>query len=171
MTETYCMKTKSWEDMMSKMMEGYKNLPIIRDNPRWQFADITYRFVSHHSSLKSLKIRSDRKFVDVKEEANYNHVNQAHDSLAAVSNKKSTVESLSLLRHQKYQCTVMVYQLILVHVVLQIIQNATDAVWIGSFKRGNLHLHHRLYFLYLCQNIPVPLLGGQTFKEETPVHM
>ena len=76
MTDKDYMKTKAWEDMKKILMEGYINLPIIRDNYQWWFEDITYRFFSHHSSLKTPKIRSDRKCVNVNEEANASHMNQ-----------------------------------------------------------------------------------------------
>ena len=128
-----------------------------------------YRFGSHHSSFKSLKISSDRKCVSVKEEGNYSHVNQAYESLTAASNKKFTVESLLLMRRHKYQGRGVVDQCSLVHVGFHTIWNTNSAICIGPFNRVNLHPQHRLSFIYWWQNNSVLLFGVQTFKEETHV--
>ena len=130
---------------------------------------MVYGFSIHRYSFKALKIRRYRKCVSVKEEANSSHVDQADNSLTVLSNNKSTVGCISLVRLLKYQVRGMVDQWILVHVGFHMIQNTTEAVYIGSFKRVNLHPHHHLSFLYWCRNISVPLLGVHTFEEETPV--
>ena len=66
MMEIYYMKYKAWEYMTPKLMEGYRNLTIIRENPQWWFADITDRFGGHHSSFKAPEISSYIKYVAVK---------------------------------------------------------------------------------------------------------
>ena len=148
MTETSYMTNKSWGDVMPQLAEGYRNLPIIIENPRWWFAVITDGFGSHNSSLKYLKIISERKCVYVKEKRNYSCVNQAYNSLIEVSDIKFIVEYLSFMRRQKYKSREVVNKWSLTHVGLHMIWNMTSAVCIGLSNRLHLHQHHRLSFLY-----------------------
>ena len=57
----------------------------------------------------------------------------------------------------------------LVHVGLACVRELEPSVWVSSFKKVNLHPHHRVDFPSWCKRISHFLQGGESFKEETQV--
>jgi hypothetical protein len=57
----------------------------------------------------------------------------------------------------------------LVHVGLAAVRELESKVWIHSFKKVNLHPHHRVSFADWCKCISHHLQGGLAFKEESVV--
>ena len=74
--------------MTPKLVKGYCDLPIIRDNPQWYCVDIFDGFAAHLSNYDALKMRADALIILIKEEGDSSSINQAYDKLVARSDKR-----------------------------------------------------------------------------------
>jgi hypothetical protein len=87
MTENAFMTDEAWETMASLATEGIRSMPFIEDNPQWWALEVFDGFGSHTSGFRALEIRSNRKILCLKEEADSSHINQAYDKFVAKSDK------------------------------------------------------------------------------------
>ena len=76
MTENAFMTEDCWERMTPKLVQGYRSLPYIKENPDWWCMEVFDGFGPHYSSLKAMKHRYDNKVLSVKEEGDSSSINQ-----------------------------------------------------------------------------------------------
>ncbi len=98
MTENAYMMEATWEKLLPSLVLGYRNLPIVEDNPQWWMVEIVDGFGAHLNNLKALTQRAGAKIVLIKEEADSSSINQAYDKHTAKSHKRQQRKSLSFMR-------------------------------------------------------------------------
>ena len=166
MTPTGFMTEDAWEEMAPAMCKGIRNMPVIRDMPDWWVLKIVDGFGPHTSSLKAMEIYNSHKILLLKEEGDASHVNQAYDQHVAKADKRSMRGSLTFLRSSTRLTKNVVDGWQLVHVALAAVRELDAQLWIDSFRKVNLHPHHRVDFAEWCKTIDHYLQGGQSFKVE-----
>ena len=62
------MTEEAWEEMTPSIVEGYRALPVVKDNPQWWMIEIFDGFGAHLTNLNSLKQRAEAKILSIKEE-------------------------------------------------------------------------------------------------------
>ena len=88
MTDNSFMMEKAWEEMMDKIVRGYRSLPVVCDNPQWWMIEIFDGFGAHLNNLPALKKRVEQKVLSLKEEGDSSSYNQAYDREVAKSDKQ-----------------------------------------------------------------------------------
>ena len=167
MTPTGYMTEDAWVELAPKMGKGIRTMPVICENPNWWVCKIIDGFGPHVSSEAAMQIYYDHKIILLKEEGDSSHVNQAYDQEVAKSDKRSMRDALGFLRssNKLSKSTIDGWQLI--HVGLACCRELLPEVWVYSFKKVNLHPHHRVNFDEWCKRISHFLQGGEgSFKPE-----
>lgn len=168
MTDSGYMTEAAWVEMAPVVAAGIRAMPIIRDHPDWWVVKIIDGFGPHTSSLEAMKIYEAHKIMLLKEEGDTSHVCQAYDQEVAKADKRCMRTSLAFLRRAgqvtKGNTPIDGWQLI--HVALAIVRELEAGTWVHSFKKVNLHPHHRVSFVEWCERISHFLQGGETFKKE-----
>ncbi|KAL7528028.1 LOW QUALITY PROTEIN: hypothetical protein ACHAXR_004391, partial [Thalassiosira sp. AJA248-18] len=165
MTENAFMTEEAWLSMTPKLVEGYRNLPYIKENPQWWCLEIFDGFGPHLNNYEALKMREDAKILSIKEEGDSSQVNQAYDKEAARSDKRQQRQSLSYIRILKGSNN-FVDQWSLVHTGVAAIRYTKEngIIWINSFIAVNLHPKFRLSFEDWCKKIGPHMQASDSFK-------
>ena len=71
MTEEACLR------MTPKLVEGYRSLPYVKDNPQWYLIDIFYGFGAHFMNHTALEMMLESNIISIKKEADSSSFNQA----------------------------------------------------------------------------------------------
>ena len=123
---------------------------------------------SSHMRMSSMLTRFERKIISLKEESNSSHVNQGYDQLTAKNDKKNAAESLYDQRRAKKWQTGKTHidQYDLVLTVMRIVRATSEATWVSSFQRVNLHPGTRVAFPVFCKKIAGFLWASKSFKDE-----
>lgn len=166
MTPTGYMTEEAWIEMAPSIADGIRAMPVIVDNPDWWVVKIIDGFGPHTSSLKAMEIYEERKILLVKEEGDTSHVCQAYDQTVAKDDKCNMRDCLTYLRHAEKMRKNIVDGWDLVHVALSAVRELSPNSWVTSFKRVNLHPHHRVPFADWCSRISHFLQGGESFKPD-----
>ena len=168
MTPNGYMTEDAWLKIAPRMAEGIRGLPVVCERPDWWVLKIIDGFGAHTSSVEAMDIYANSKILLLKEEADSSHVCQSYDQKVAKDDKKSLRDSLGFLRTvgnvTKTSSSTDGWQLI--HVGLAAIRQLDPNSWTHSFKKVNLHPHHRVSFPDWCTRIAHFLQGGQSFKPE-----
>ena len=166
MTPTGYMTEEAWVELAPKMAAGIRAVPVVCDMPDWWVLKIVDGFGPHVSSETAMQIYADHKIVLLKEEGDSSHVNQSYDQHVAKADKKSMRAALGYLRSSAKLNKSVVDGWQLVHVGLSCVRELDADAWISSFKKVNLHPHHRVGFPAWCKRIEHYLQGGESFKPE-----
>ena len=134
--------------MAPNIVEGIRQMPVVRDNPQWWELAVFDGFGSHLTGLRAMKVRDENKILSLKEEGDSSHVNQAYDRFVARSDKAVEAESLTFLRRAKSLNKGVVDQWGLVHVGLACLQetNKMKYIWTNSFRACNMDPRTQLSF-------------------------
>ena len=73
MTENTYMTNEVWMHAAPFIMYGYRQVPIVRDNPDWDIVEFLDRFKSHEAYFQANKFRTDANCSSVKESSNSSH--------------------------------------------------------------------------------------------------
>lgn len=159
------MTEEAWVSMTPKLVEGYRNLPYIKENPQWWCLEIFDGFGPHLNNYEALKMREDAKILSIKEEGDSSQVNQAYDKEAARSDKRQQRQSLAYIRVLKGSNN-FVDQWSLVHTGVAAIRYTKEngIIWINSFIAVNLHPKFRLSFEDWCKKIEPHMQASDLFK-------
>ncbi len=68
MMEDAHMIEDAWEEMTPSLVEGYRSLPVICDNPQWWMIEIFSGYWMHLNNLSSMNQHADAKILSIKEE-------------------------------------------------------------------------------------------------------
>lgn len=75
MVESTLMTNVAWEKTPKTLLKGYCSMPYIVDNLECWFIETTDRLSAHHTSLSTMEIRANEKYISLKEEGSSLHVN------------------------------------------------------------------------------------------------
>ena len=137
--------------------KGIRNMPIIKNHPEWKVC-LTLDGFSSHLVPDALPSFTDALIEVVKEEGDTSQVNQAYDQSVAKEDKKHISAALDKARsiqvlNQETVVAACIYALNLV----------PAESWVSSFKKVNLHPHHRVDFTTWCKKIESKLKTGEQF--------
>ena len=166
MTKNGYMTEEAWLELAPNMARGIRQMPVIHDMPEWWVLKIIDGFGAHTSSADAMQIYYDKKIVLVKEEGDSSHVCQAYDQKVAKDDKSSMRGSLAFLRKLGSITKGVIDAWQLITVGLAAVRELESDSWVYSFKKVNLHPHHRVSFPEWCKQISHFLQGGESFKEE-----
>ncbi len=77
MTKNAYMMEEAWEEMTPSIVKGYRNLPVVKDNPQWWMIKIFDGFGAHLTNLNAPKQCAEAKILSIKEEGDLSSYNQA----------------------------------------------------------------------------------------------
>jgi len=139
MTENAFMTDAAWEEITPKIVQGYRALPVVRDNPDWWVFELVDGYGSHHNCAPANQYRYDHKVLSLKEEGDSSHVNQAYDRQTAKSDKQAHREALNWLMQDKMFNSNLLDQRDLVCTGMAAVRKSRDdpRVWESSFKATN----------------------------------
>ena len=150
MNNSAYMDDETWVDAVEHIAPGIRQMPVIKEHPKW-FTCLTFDgFKLHVNTHKSLDTWAKFKHRVTKEEAVTSHVNQAYDQQQARADKRSSRELLDMAR-SKIKGHIDQWQLIAILIVG--IKNLPAKTWTSSFKSVNLHPKHRISFPEWCVKI------------------
>ena len=66
MTENDFMTEEAWLEFTPKLIEGYRAMPFICDNPQWHVIEIFDGFGAHLCNHDSLQMRLDANIISIK---------------------------------------------------------------------------------------------------------
>ena len=165
MTKKAFMTKEAWLKMTPKLVKGYRDVPIIRDNPLWYCVEIFDGFGVHLSNFDALKMRFDALIISIKEEGDASSINQAYDKLVTRSDKRKQRDSLGFLRQLKGSNN-FIDQWCLIHVSLTAVcyTKKHGVLWINSFVALNLHPRFMLAFEDWFKNISPFMMASDLFN-------
>lgn len=168
MTENAYMTDEAWLQLSKKIVEGYRLLPYIKENPMWHVCELLDGFKSHENVLEAHELRANALIISLKEESNSSHVNQGYDQLVAKTDKKNAAESLYDQRKAKKFSTgkTNITQYDLLITAMRIVRATSEETWVHSFQRVNLHPFTRMEFPEFCRKIASHLRAGDIFKND-----
>ena len=166
MTKSGYMTEDAWVEIAPKIAAGIRAAPVVCDMPDWWVVKVFDGFGPHTSNVKAMQIYADAKIRLLKEEGDASHVNQAYDQEVARADKRSSRGALAFVRSTTALTRHVVDGWCLVHVCLAVLRALEPDAWISSFKKVNLHPHHRVGFVEWCKRIEHFLVGGKDIKEE-----
>ena len=140
--------------MISKLIEGYRSLAYVKDNPQWYVMDIFDGFGAHCTNHTALDMRLESKIIRIKEEGEPSSVNQLHDKEFAKTDKRVQHQSLAYLRQMKVSKNFIdQWSIILVGCAEVRYTRDHNTIWINYFRAVNLHLCYILPFKDWCKKI------------------
>ena len=77
-----------WDKCTSYLINGYKNSPVIKDNPKYEMIEFLDGFLSHERVVSASVARRDNLIKLIKEESNSSHCNQSFDQPVAKNDKR-----------------------------------------------------------------------------------
>ena len=69
--------------MAPDLVEGYRAMEVVHDNPQWWMVEIVDGSGAHLSNYNAMKLRFDNKILTMKEEGDSSTINQAYDKQVA----------------------------------------------------------------------------------------
>ena len=94
MTENAHMTDEEWKETTTKLVEGYRKMPVIQDNLNWCMIEIFDGFVVHLCNLEALKIHYDANILYIKVEVDTSHVKKTCNILVANNYKAVHMDSI-----------------------------------------------------------------------------
>ena len=79
MTDNAFMTNKAWLEVSKAIVNGYRSLPYVKENPEWHMLKLLDGFKSHENVLAAHELRAKAKIDSLKEESNSSHVCQGYD--------------------------------------------------------------------------------------------
>ena len=136
MTENAYMTDDAWGECTPHLLEGYRKMPVIEDNPEWEIIEFLDGFRSHENNLEANKARTAAKVRSIKEESQTSHACQAYDQETAKQDKKNCADTLAKQRFAKRHDPKGkgLNQWDLVIVVIEIVRMTRKSTWICSFR-------------------------------------
>jgi hypothetical protein len=129
--------------LSTKVVLGYRALPIINANPQWYVLKLLDGFGSHVNCYEVNLICSEHKVINLKEKVDSSHVNQAYDLLIATakSDKAAARESLVWLQRNNVENAAHLDQWDLVHAGLAAIWRSRKnaLIWENLPIQGHPH--------------------------------
>jgi hypothetical protein len=113
------------------VVDGYRQLDIIKDNPDWWMLELLDGFGSHVNCHEANMHRWQHKVLSLKEEGDSSHINQAYDRFTAKNDKQVHREALQWLQRDKWKNRNIASQWDLVHGGLACVRASRDnpAIW------------------------------------------
>lgn len=169
MTENAYMTDDAWSKCTPHLLEGYRKMPVIKDNPEWEIIEFLDGFRSHENNLEANKARTTAKVRSIKEESQTSHACQAYDQEMAKQDKKNCADTLAKQRFAKRHDPKgkSLNQWDLVIVVIEIVRMTRKNTWICSFRRVNLTPSTRVGFAEWCKKISGFMAKGSGYKPGT----
>jgi hypothetical protein len=115
MTKNAYMTEKAWEEMTPSIVKGYRNLPVVKDNPKWWMIKIFDGFRAHLTNLNALTQRAEAKILSIKKEGDSSSYNQAYDKHIAKSDKLHQRRLLTFMHGMKNRNNNLIDQWDLIH--------------------------------------------------------
>ena len=111
---------------------------VISDNLQWGILDFLDGFGYHEFESCAIDMRANINIISAKEESKMSHINQACDQLIAKNDKKKEAETLVCQRKMKHVNKSVVDQYQLVFIVISLIKETTEQLWLNSFRHVGL---------------------------------
>ena len=125
MIENAFMTHYAWYWATKRIICGYNQMPVIRDNIQWSIVEFLDGFGFHEFESCSLDMRAKRNILSAKEESKTYHVNQSHNQLVAKNGNKKATDTVSCQRKMKHVNEGIVDQYQLVFTVNELTKNTT----------------------------------------------
>ena len=117
------MTEEAWKETTPNLVEGYRKISVVQDNPNWWRIEIFDNFGVHLFNLEAMKHRDDNNIMHIKEEGYDSHVTQAYHLLVANNNKSGQRDLVGYLREMNIFNHKIVYQWVLIQCVLAAIRD------------------------------------------------
>ena len=82
------MNNEAWTHAGLLIMDGYRKVTIVRDNPDWDIVEFLDGFKSHKACFQANKFRTYANCCSVKENSNSSHENQGYGQKVARDEKR-----------------------------------------------------------------------------------
>ena len=165
MTPSGYMTTQAMDEIAEAMVQGIREMPVIKEHPDWWFFLSGDGFKAHIKSTKFQEVAYAHKGLHAIEEGHTSHINQAFDDLEARLGKKDM--RIDIGRVSRYLWKPVMTQYDLVHVGLSGLRAAAQRrSWKQSFVNVNMHPHHRRSFKDWLKKIKEDLDKGAEFEDE-----
>ena len=131
------MTDEVWIKCVPFIIKGLKNHPVVQkySNPKLILTMDGYK--SHINNVEAMASFQSAGIYILKEKADSSHVNQPYDQHRALADKKAFRLAMDMIR-----LTGKASQQLMVASIIEAIKANTTA-WSDSFKKVNLHPHHR----------------------------
>jgi hypothetical protein len=166
MTKNAYMTEEAWEEMTPSIVKGYRNLPVVKDNPQWWMNKIFDGFGAHLTNLNALKQHAEAKILSIKEERDSSSYNQAYNKHVAKSDKLHQRHSLTFMRGAKNRNSNLIDQLDLIHCRVAAVRytHCNPEVWISLFVSINLHPMRMIPFADWCKKLEQFMQATDSFN-------
>ena len=146
-------------------MDGYRQMPVVRDNPQWWILELLDGFGAHTNSHPASKYRYDNKVLSLKEEGDSSSINQAYDKDVAKSDKSVQRKSLNYLRQATQFNSNITDQWGLMLTGCAAVRHTRDnpQIWDGSFEATNTHPLKQIPFHEWCKKIERFMQAADSF--------
>jgi hypothetical protein len=160
MTPNTYMTDEAWIKLAPFIANGIRKMLVIKDHPNRMVCMTLYGFGSHLVP-EALQAFTDAKIKVVKEEGDTLQVNQAYNQSIAKEDKKLIGETLDSCRSNRKLA--VLNQGTIVSACIHALRKVKRESWMASFKKVNLHPHHKLDFNGKCNKIDSKLKTGERF--------
>ena len=149
----------AWLELVSVLCKGIRQMPVVKDNPDWDFVLTLDGFVSHMAPA-ALEIFLKCNIMSVLEDGDSSDTSQPHDQLKAKEDKQACRDLLDMKQASSKQ---QLDQWDLITICAIAVSRSKADAWISSFKRVNLHPDHRLDFEQWLDRIGSKIVAGEKF--------
>jgi hypothetical protein len=153
---------EAWAEIAPIIAQGIRDMPVIRDHPDWKVC-CTLDGFSSHLKPASLTPFTEAKIELVKEEGDSSQTNQAYDQQVAKEDKKHVNNALDTIRGTRKLAAGVMKRETIVGACIHALSKVKPETWSSSFKKVNLHPHHRVEFTEWCKKIESKLKTGDLF--------
>jgi hypothetical protein len=160
MTPNVCMTNEAWIKLTPFIANGICNMAVIKDHPDWMVC-MTLDGFGSRLVPEALQLFTGAKIKVVKEEGDMLQVNQAYNQSVAKEDKKLIGDTLDTCR-SNHRLAIL-NQGTIVSACIHALRKVKRESWVASFKKVNLHPHHRLDFNCWCKKIDSKLKTGEQF--------
>ena len=165
---THCSFILSASNLMPSILqvvEGYRQLPYIVDNPQWWVLELVDGFGAHIFNHEANIDRFENKVLSLKEEGDSSHINQAYDRLVARSDKAINREALIWMQHDKTINAHTIDQWDLLSCGLATVRHTRDnpSIWQASFRATNTKPSEMIPFIDWIKKIETHLYASDSF--------
>eukprot|EP00956_Cyclotella_meneghiniana_P037992 scaffold147505_cov79-Cyclotella_meneghiniana.AAC.1 len=160
------MTNAAWIEISKKIVEGYRKLPYVVDNPQWWVLELVDGFNAHIFNHEANVDRFDKKVLSLKEEGDSSHINQAYDRLVARSDKAVNREALIWMQRDKVSNAHTIDQWDLLSCGLATVRHTRDnpSIWSNSFKATNTKPTDMVDFVDWIKKIESHLFASDSFE-------
>eukprot|EP00978_Attheya_sp_CCMP212_P000306 scaffold593_cov31-Attheya_sp.AAC.1 len=167
MTENAYMTNEAWIQAAPHLMKGYRQMPIIKDNPDWGIVELLDGFKSHEACFEANKARTDANCRSIKENSQSSHANQGYDQLVARDDKRKASDTLAMMRQgmKFHRNPTAINQWDLIICAIHVIRKTAPETWQTSYDRVNVRPSTRVVFNEFIQRIAGFIAAGSTYKQ------